>query len=247
MTIWSIIIGGAAGLALGGPIGALVGAAASAVAEHQIRRHLDPRQSQNVAFTVAVIALCAKLAKADGTVSTPEIQAFRSRVDIAPEDVRRVGQFWDLARQTKDGFQAYAHQAAGLFGTQSAILEQLMDLLFTIARADGRITAPEWDYLTEVADIFGYDEAGFDRLTQLYSGQNPPPHLVLGIAENSDFDTIRSAWKQLARKHHPDQLIAAGMPHEFIAVATDRLARINQAYELLSAQKKAAHSAHHTG
>ena len=137
MTIWSIILGGAAGFAFGGPIGGLVGAAAAAFASNQIKRHLNPEQSRKVAFTVAVIALCAKMARADGIVTKDEIAAFRRKVDIAPEDVKRVGQFWDLARQTSDGFEAYAQQAVSLFGARSAMLEQLIELLFAIAKADG--------------------------------------------------------------------------------------------------------------
>ena len=235
MTIWAILIGGAAGFAIGGPVGALVGAAAAGIAQTQITRHLNPEQSRKVAFTVIVIALSAKMARADGRVTASEIAAFRGKVDIAPEDVRRVGQFWDLARQTPDGFEAYAKQAVELFSERSALLEQLMDLLFTIARADGVIGSEEWDYLSEVAQIFGYDEKGFERLSHLYSGSRPAPHLVLGIPADADLQTIRTAWKQMARTHHPDQLIAAGMPEEFIEAATQRLAAINAAYEVMSA------------
>ena len=236
MNIWGLIIGGAAGLAVGGPIGALLGAAAGMVAEHQIRRRSDPGQARKVAFTVAVIALSAKMAKADGIVTKSEIEAFRSRVDIPQKDVKRVGEFWDLARQTPTGFRAYAQQTVDLFGPRSAILEQLLDLLFTIARADGDITFEEWSYLSEVAGIFGYDEAGFSRLSDIHSGASPPPHLVLGISPDASLEEAKAAWKALARTHHPDQLIAAGMPEEFISAATDRLAQINNAYQTLAGQ-----------
>ena len=234
MTIWGLIIGGATGFAFGGPIGALLGAAAGTIAGQQLRRHLDPEQTKKVAFTVAVIALSAKMARADGVVTSAEINSFRARVQIPEKDLYRVGQFWDLARQTQDGFEAYARQTVSLFGARSAILEQLLDLLFTIARSDGSITAPEWDYLQQVAAIFGYDEDEFARLSDVYSGENPPPHLILGVAENAPMQDIRTAWRNLAAAHHPDKLVAAGMPEEFIQAATDRLARINHAYNTLS-------------
>ena len=121
-----------------------------------------------------------------------------------------------------------------MFGAKSAILEQLLDLLFTIARSDGSITAPEWDYLQRVAAIFGYDEDEFARLSDIYSGENPPPHVILGVSETAGIQDIRTAWRELAAAHHPDKLIAAGMPEEFIQAATDRLARINHAYDTLS-------------
>lgn len=234
MTIWGLIIGGTAGFALGGPIGALLGAAAGHLTERKIRDQLDPEQSRKVAFTVAVIALSAKMAKVDGTVTRAEIDAFRNRVDIQADDVDKIGKFWDLARQTPDGFEAYARQTASLFGLRTAMLEQLLDLLFTIARADGDITPLEWAYLQEVAYIFGYDETEFSRLSEIYSGIHPAPHLVLGVSADAELSEVRNAWKQLARDHHPDQMIAAGMPEEFVRAATDRLSGINRAYELMS-------------
>ena len=240
MTIWGLIIGGATGFAFGGPIGALLGAAAGTLAGQQLRRHIDPEQNKKVAFTVAVIALSAKMARADGVVSAAEIRRFRERVQISEGDLHRVGQFWDLARQTQDGFKAYARQTVSLFGQKSAILEQLLDLLFTIARADGDITNPEWNYLRQVAAVFGYDEDEFNRLSDIYSGENPPPHLVLGVSAQASLDEARLAWRNLAAAHHPDKLIAAGMPEEFIQAATDRLARINHAYDLLSRQRNAS-------
>ena len=237
MTIWGLLIGGAAGFAFGGPIGALLGAATGTLAGQQLRRHLDPEQNKKIAFTVAVIALSAKIARADGTVTAAEIRSFRERVQIPDGDLHRVGQFWDLARQTQDGFEAYARQTVKLFGPKSAILEQLLDLLFTIARSDGRITDPEWNYLRQVAAIFGYDESEFNRLSDIYSGENPPPHLVLGVSAQASLDEVRAAWRSLAASHHPDKLIAAGMPEEFIQASSDRLAQINHAYNLLSRQR----------
>ncbi len=235
MTIWGIIIGGAAGFAIGGPIGALLGAAAGHVAGRGLKQALAPDQTRNVAFTVAVIALSAKMARTDGIVTKSEIRAFRSRVHIPPKDIKQVAKFWDLARQTQDGFQSYAKQTVNLFGARAPILEQLLDLLFHIAKADGDITEPEWAYLGEVAEIFGYDEADFARLSEIYGADNPPPHHILGVEKTASLKDVRAAWMRLAKEHHPDQLIAKGMPAEFIDNATDRLARINRAYELMRA------------
>lgn len=242
MTIWGLIIGGATGFAFGGPIGALLGAAAGTLAEQQLRRHIDPEQNKKVAFTVAVIALSAKMARADGVVTSAEIRSFRERVEIPESDLHRVGMFWDLARQTQEGFEAYAKQTVSLFGQRSAILEQLLDLLFTIARSDGHITNPEWDYLRRVANIFGYDTDEFNRLSDIYSGANPPPHVVLGVTAQASLAEVRTAWRKLAAAHHPDKLIAAGMPEEFIKAATDKLACINHAYDLLSKQRAASNA-----
>ena len=169
MSIWGIIIGGTAGFALGGPIGGLLGAAAGhAVGSKFAQSRPDPQATKRVAFTVAVIALSAKMAKADGIVTRDEIAAFRARVHIPPSEVKQVGRFWDLARQTPDGFEDYAKQVARLFMPRAPVLEQLLDLLFHIAKSDGDITGPELSYLATVSRIFGFVEADFDRLLALH-------------------------------------------------------------------------------
>lgn len=239
MTIWGLIIGGLAGFAIGGPIGGLLGAAAGHMAERQIRPAMDPEITKQVAFTVAVIALSAKMAKIDGIVTRSEIAAFREKVHIPQKDIERVGKFWDLARQTPDGFEAYAQQTVTLFGPKAPILEQLLELLFHIARADGDITAPEVEYLRHICTIFGYDASEFQRFVNLYGTDSANPWQVLGVPETADNTEIRDAWKRLVHTHHPDKLIADGMPDEFVAAATERLSVINNAYKSLTGIKQA--------
>ena len=234
MTIWGLIIGGIAGLAIGGPIGGLLGAAAGHLADRQLRPPADSDKTKQVAFTVAVIALSAKMAKIDGHVTRSEIEAFRRKVHIPKADIARVGKFWDLARQTPDGFEAYARQTVSLFGPKAPILEQLLELLFFIARADKDISASECAYLEAVAGIFGYNQSEFNRFVRLYGTSGATPWQILGVAEDADTATIQAAWKQLVRTHHPDKLIAEGMPQEFVAAATERLASINAAYNTLN-------------
>ena len=238
MSIWGIIIGGTAGFALGGPIGGLLGA----VAGHAVEKRLGPastdsQATKRVAFTVAVIALSAKMAKADGVVTHNEINAFRAHVHIPPAEVRQVGRFWDLARKTPEGFEDYATQVARLFAPRAPVLEQLMDLLFHIAQSDGDITAPELSYLAKVADIFGFERADFERFLALHQSKGPSPYEVLGVQHDIDDQALHDHWKRLARTHHPDKLTADGMPEEFIAAANDRLARINAAYDAIARRR----------
>jgi len=239
-----MIIGGAAGAALGGPIGGLLGAAAGIAVE---RGFVSPARvtpdgkdsgeadsSRKVAFTVAVIALSAKMAKADGIVTRDEIAAFRRRVDIPPSEVAQVGRFWDLARQTKEGFEGYAAQVARMFSPRAPVLEQLLDLLFDIAGSDGRMTPPEIDYLARVADIFGFTETDFQRLMALHAEDGPRPWDVLGVDPSIGDDDLRRHWRALVRDNHPDRLMADGMPEEFVKAANDRLARINAAFDSMA-------------
>ena len=236
MSIWGMIIGGAAGAAIGGPIGGLLGAAAGIAVERGfvtpvLAANTEKDASRGVAFTVAVIALSAKMAKADGMVTRDEISAFRERVHIPPSEVPQVGRFWDLARQTKEGYEGYATQVARMFSPRAPVLEQLLDLLFHIAGSDGSLTAPEIEYLARVSEIFGFTEEDFHRWLALHGDEGPRPWDVLGVDPAIPDDELRTRWKALVRDHHPDKLVADGMPEEFVAAANDRLARINAAYD----------------
>ena len=231
-----MIIGGAAGAAIGGPIGGLLGAAAGIAVERGfvtpvLAANTEKDASRGVAFTVAVIALSAKMAKADGLVTRDEITAFRERVHIPPSEVPQVGRFWDLARQTKEGYEGYATQVARMFSPRAPVLEQLLDLLFHIAGSDGSLTAPEIEYLARVSEIFGFTEEDFHRWLALHGDEGPRPWDVLGVDPAIPDDELRTRWKALVRDHHPDKLVADGMPEEFVAAANDRLARINAAYD----------------
>ena len=231
-----MIIGGAAGAAIGGPIGGLLGAAAGIAVERGfvtpvLAANTEKDASRGVAFAVAVIALSAKMAKADGMVTRDEISAFRERVHIPLSEVPQVGRFWDLARQTKEGYEGYATQVARMFNPRAPVLEQLLDLLFHIAGSDSSLTAPEIEYLARVSEIFGFTEEDFHRWLALHSDEGPRPWDVLGVDPAIPDDELRTRWKALVRDHHPDKLVADGMPEEFVVAANDKLARINAAYD----------------
>lgn len=236
MSIWVTILGGAAGLAIGGPIGGLIGALAGHAIDHY-RDGQDEHLRQNVAFSVALVALSAKMAKSDGKVTLDEVLAFREKVDIADEDIAHVGQLWDLARQTPAGYKGYARQLRQLFGPKAAVFEHVMALLFHIANADGKITDKEHEYLYHVAIELGFDEAAFQRFEMLYRDDSDNPYHILNISPDADMTVVRQAWLKLIRQHHPDHLQAMGLPKEFIRSATEKVANINAAYERIKTMR----------
>ena len=240
MSIWGKVIGGTAGFALGGPIGGLVGTLAGHTVDvYAARNEVAGPDHRQAAFSVALIALSAKMAKADGVVTRHEILAFREKVDIPKSEIDAVARLWDLARQTTDGFEAYANQLARLFPKASAVLEELMGLLFHIARADGSIGADELDYLREVARILGFDEAGFERLAAIHGDEETSPYKVLGADPGWDDAALRRAWLRLVERHHPDRLVGEGLPEECVRASNDHLARINAAYKTITSQREA--------
>lgn len=242
MSIWGKIVGAAAGLAVGGPIGALVGAVAGhAVDWYRDQPPADGDATQHIAFTIGVIALGAKMAKADGAVTADEVAAFRQVFRVPAEEDANVERLFNLARRDSAGFEPYARQLAGMFQDRPEVLEELLQCLFYIAKADGDVTPAELDYLRAVGRIFGLGQAAFHRLcAEECSGCDVDPYGVLGVEPQIDDDSLKAAYRRLIREHHPDRLIARGMPADFIAIATDKMARINAAYDIIRRERKLA-------
>src|SRR5262249_55648039 len=159
ISIWGKILGTAAGFAIGGPIGALLGAVAGHAVDQMVKPQAleegeRPEGTRQIAFTIAVIVLGAKLAKADGRVTRSEVDAFKRVFHVPPAEMKNVGRVFDQARKAAHGFEPYARQVANLFQNRPAVLEELLDGLFHIARADGRVSEDELAYLGEIARIF---------------------------------------------------------------------------------------------
>ena len=255
MSIWGKLTGAAAGAALGGPIGALIGAFAghfiidrSGRERHELdssrgddgrgRREDGAGSQDQIAFTIGVIALAAKLAKADGTVTRDEVDMFKRVFPIPPEEEANVGHLFNLAKQDVAGFEAYAKQVAYLFRARPGVLEDLLDSLFLIARADGQLHPGEQDYLRRVAEIFGLSEDQFQRIRAAHFGPDrEDPYVILGIERSISTDDLKRAYHKLVRENHPDSLTARGVPPEFIRTATERLAAINGAYERICRER----------
>src|SRR5260370_37120102 len=232
MRIWDRIVGGATRLANGEPIGWLLGLASPPANDGA---HPGRRQ---IGFTSGVVALGAKMAGADGQVSDVEIGAFRNFFQVPPGEGKNVERFFDLAKRDVAGFEAYARQLAALFPDAPEILENVLEGLFDIARADGPVDAVEADYLAKVASIFGLSSARFDRATAAAPGIGEcEPCIILGIDPLATDEQVREAWLRQVRAHHPDRLIAQGLPEEAIAVANRKLALINDAYDRLRRER----------
>jgi len=238
MSIWATIIGGAAGMAIGGPIGALLGGAAGHMISKKVAEVQDRLPQETITFTVGVIALAAKMAKADGRVTRDEVNVFKQAFRVSEADAKKVGYFFDLAKQEATGYEPYAVQLQSLFHNQPEMLEEILDILFYIAKADQVIHPNEEIFLENVARIFRFSENDFRRIREGHLGpdKNDPYH-VLGVDRSASEAEIRKKYLQLIKEHHPDRLMAQGMPEEFIEVANEKLAAINAAYDQISDSK----------
>ena len=231
MSIWGKVGGASAGFLFAGPVGALVGA----VAGHFL---LDRETDPGIAFTIAVIALAGKMARADGHVSDAELEAFGRVFRVPPQEEANVARIFNLARQDVAGYEAYAQQIARLFVGNHAILEDVLDGLFEIAKADGVLHPAEAAFLERVADIFGFAPNEFRRIRASHFAPDlSDPYVILGVSYVADENEIKQTYRRLVRENHPDSLIARGVPAEFEKLANDKLAAINAAYEAIQKER----------
>lgn len=193
---------------------------------------------RSVGFTIAVIALGAKMAKADGLVTRDEVTAFREVFRIAEEDSAGAARVFNMARQDVAGFDQYARSIAAMFHDQRDMLGDLMEGLFHIAMADGIYHPNENAFLEEVARIFALPEEEFAALKlRFVPDATPLPHAVLGVSADAPMAEIRAAWRKLVRANHPDALVARGLPAEAVRMAEKRMIDINKAWETLSGKQ----------
>jgi DnaJ like chaperone protein len=190
---------------------------------------------RSVGFTIAVIALGAKMAKADGHVTRDEVTAFREVFQVAEGDTAGAARVFNLARQDVAGFEEYAQSIAKMFKGQPEIFCDLMEGLFHIAMADGMYHPNEDAFLEEVASIFGMPLDRFAALrARFVPDTSPLPHSVLGIAHGASLEDARAAWRALVRANHPDVLVARGLPQEAVKMAEKRMIDINAAWATIS-------------
>jgi DnaJ like chaperone protein len=227
MSIWTRIADAISALAQGEGLSAVFD-----------RLRAPPERS--VGFTIAVIALGAKMAKADGQVTRNEVAAFRQIFAIPPEEEANAARVFNLARQDVAGFDAYARKIAAMFRNDGKVLVDLLEGLFQISVADGQWHPNEEEFLHEVARIFGVGEPCFRALlSRFVPDARPDPYDVLGIAPGASLDEARAAWKQAVRDSHPDRMLARGVPEEAVKLAEKRLIAINAAWEEISSKRAA--------
>ena len=220
MSIWAKITNAISMLAKGEPLA-------------KIFSKLRTPPEKSVAFTIAVIALGAKMAKSDGSVKKEEVKVFRRIFHIPESEVAAAGKVFDLARQDVAGYDVYARRIRKMFGERHQTLLDLMESLFYISLADGEYHPKEDEFLQNVNEIFGFSNRDFLKLKARFVEAEMDPHEILGVEPYSNIKEIKRAYKGKVLECHPDKLIARGMPEEAIKLAQTKLSQINNAYEQL--------------
>ncbi len=204
----------------------------------------DPATRRSVAFSVAMIALSAKMAKADGVVTQDEVRAFHEIFHVPEAERLNVSRLYDLARQDIAGYETYAARLASMCGSGTPgcpVMEDILDGLFHIAKADGVLHEREVEFLSNVSGILGFDEHGFRRIMARHADLGEAdPYAVLGLERGTPFAQVRKRYRELVKENHPDKFLAHGLPEEFMVIAHDRIAAINLAYGAIEKELAAA-------
>lgn len=255
MSIWGKIVGGVAGFAMGGPLGAVVGAALGHAADSGA---ISPGRlgapfpgggadfaallgNREQLFSIAVVVMSAKLAKCDGPVNRAEIDAFKRMFRIPPEAVRDIGRLFDQARDSAEGALPFAERLGAAFADNRGMLEDVLAALFAIARADGPVNGRERVFLESVHRAMGLSHLAWERAMggagPRGEPSGPDPYTVLGMAREATDGELHAAWRRLMRENHPDTLAARGVPQEFVARATAKVAEINAAWNRIKKER----------
>ena len=237
MSIWRKLA--AVRLSIGGPIGTLLGGVSRRYTNNRDQEHV-PAEDQ-VAFTVGVIALGAKMGKADGVVTTDEVNAFKEVFKVPQGEMKNVARIFNLSRQYVAGYEAYAEQLAAMFKGNRKLLEDVLEGLFHIAWADNTLDPREEQFLAQVAKRFGFTDTEFSYINARHIiAEKRNPYHVLGVMPSISNDELRSHYHTLIADNHPDKLIARGVPKEFIAIATRKAAAINEAFDVIAKERGVA-------
>jgi DnaJ like chaperone protein len=233
MSIWGKLA--AAELLVAGPIAVLLGNRAAPGAPH---KKPDEHAENDVAFTVGVIVLAAKMAKADGVVTKDEVKAFKSAFKVSDAEMKQGARVFNLAKQNVAGYEDCAEQLVIVFKGNRKMLGDVLDGLFHIAKADSAIHPSEEEFLGQVAKRFGFSDTEFGHVKARHVvASKRDPYVVLGLEPSVSDEQLKNHYRALLAENRPDALIARGVPAEFIAIAIEKVGAFDKAYAEIAKQR----------
>ena len=232
MAIWGSLIGGMIGLSLGGPFGMLLGSLIGGkISRAKSRVGFGSFAQPQQIFALSLIVLSAKLSKADGQVSKEELIAVKDKLKIPENEIDQVGKIFNKAKEESAGYEPYAQQIAQIYRGNINVLEEVINILFYIAEADGNISNSELKMIEHIAQIFGLTEIQFNSIKESRkSSDKLNPYIVLESNPDDTIEIIRKRYLKLSKKNHPDLLISKGVPQEVINESKAKMRAINSAW-----------------
>ena len=239
MAIWGSLIGGMIGLSLGGPFGMLLGSLIGGkISRAKSRSSFGSFAQPQQIFALSLIVLSAKLSKADGQVSKEELIAVKDKLKIPENELDQVGKIFNKAKEESAGYQPYAQQIAQIYKGNINVLDEVINILFYIAEADGNVSDSEFKMIEHIAQIFGLSEIQFNSIKESRkSSEKLNPYVVLESKPDEAIEVIRKRYLKLSKEHHPDLLMSKGVPQEVIEESKAKMRVINSAWEQIQKLK----------
>ncbi len=240
MAIWGSLIGGMIGFSLGGPFGMLLGSLIGGKISRAKARSSgfgSFAQPQQV-FALSLIVLSAKLSKADGQVSREELIAVKEKLKIPESELDQVGKIFNKAKEEKTGYEPYAKQIGQIYKGNINVLEEVINILFYIAEADGNVSDSEMRMIEDIARIFGLNDVQINGIKESRkSSDKLNPYIVLESKPDDPVEVIRKRYLKLSKEHHPDLLVSKGVPQEVIDESKAKMRAINSAWDQIQKLK----------
>ena len=233
MSIWGSLLGGVIGFSFGGPFGALLGSfLGGKISRLSSSKKISGQQNAQEVFALSLIILSAKLSKADGHVSKEELIAVKEKLQIPDSEIDQVAQIFNKAKDESTGYEPYAKQIAEIFRGNINVLEEVINILFYIAEADGHVSSDEEDMIANIAYIFGLSQKQYQSIKESRkSSDKLNPYIVLESQPTDDLQIIRKKYIKLSKEHHPDLLMSKGVPVEVINESKNKMRAINAAWD----------------
>tara|TARA_B100001540_G_scaffold253671_1_gene230385 strand:+ start:506 stop:1231 length:726 start_codon:yes stop_codon:yes gene_type:complete len=233
MAIWGSLIGGMIGLSLGGPFGMLLGSLIGGkISRSKSRSGFGTFAQPQQIFALSLIVLSAKLSKVDGQVSKEELVAVKDKLRIPDNEIDQVGKIFNKAKEESTGYEPYAQQIAQIYKRNTNVLEEVINILFYIAEADGNVSQSELQMIEQIAKIFGLTEIQFSSIKESRKTSDKlNPYIVLESKPHDTIEIIRKRYLKLSKEHHPDLLMSKGVPQEVINESKAKMRSINSAWD----------------
>ena len=239
MSIWGSLLGGVIGFSLGGPFGALLGSfLGGKISRISSSSSFTSQQNSQQIFALSLIILSAKLSKADGRVSKEELIAVKEKLQIPDSEIDQVAKIFNKAKDESTGYEPYAKQISEIFKGNQNVLEEVINILFYSAEADGHVSNEEESMIANIAFIFGLSQNQYESIKETRkSSDKLNPYIVLESQPTDDLKSIRKKYIKLSKEHHPDLLISKGVPIEVINESKNKMRAINAAWDQIQKLK----------
>jgi DnaJ like chaperone protein len=249
MAWWGTFIGGTLGYVFGGPLGAIIGAALGGNFDRGIKMGdqlgMGDQERVQAAFFTTTFSVMGHIAKADGHVSAQEISTAKNimaQMQLSAEQRKAAIRFFDQGKAADFPLQEVLQQFKKECHGRRNLIQMFIEIQIATALADGKVDASEKRILYTIGEILGFARQQIDHLFNIASNAeaSASDHLtltqaykILGVSKGSSEADVKKAYRRLMNQHHPDKLVAKGLPDEMIQLATEKTQEIRKAYDLI--------------